>query len=165
MQGRQLDILVADDHRLTREIVGEVLKAIDCGRIRYAEDGSHAVSEIVASTPDIAIVDFDMPSSGLSVLEFVRRSSASPDDAIPMIVMTSLTAPQRVIALRDAGVNEVITKPFAAHTVLAKLAAIIDRPRTFIRSPGYVGPCRRRRTAANYRGPLRRDSDHALLLG
>lgn len=165
MQNGRLDILVADDHRLTRDIVSEVLKTIDCRRVRFVEDGARAVSEIVASPPDIAIIDFDMPSDGLSVLQFVRRSPACPDPTMPVIVMTSLTAPQRVVTLRDAGVNEVITKPFSAQIVLAKLAAVIDRPRRFIRSTNYVGPCRRRRATANYAGPLRRETDHALLLG
>ena len=159
MSTRQLDILVADDHRLTRDIVGEILLAIDCTRVRYVEDGASAVSEIMAAAPDIAIVDYDMPFDGLSVLEFVRRSTASLDDALPIIVMTSLTARKRVLALRDAGANEILTKPFTARTILSRIAAVIDTPRPFIRTPNFVGPDRRRNQSIGYTGPLRREAD------
>jgi len=48
---------------------------------------------------------------------------------------------------RDAGVKEVLAKPLKAKLVLDRLFEIIERPRSFVVAPAYVGPDRRRRDA------------------
>jgi DNA-binding response OmpR family regulator len=159
----QLDVLVADDHRLTRDMIGQVLSALDCRHVRYVADGADAFMEIVASPPHLAIIDYHMPLDGLALLEKVRRAANSPDQSLPVIVMTSLTDRKRVMAFRDAGATEIIAKPFTAAAVLGRVAAVIDHPRPFIRTRGYVGPCRRRRSDPEYNGPLRRAADRAMV--
>jgi len=160
---RQLDVLVADDHKLTRAMIGQVLSALDCKRVRYVEDGADAFDEIVKAPPDLAIIDYHMPLDGVALLERVRRAANSPDHTLPVIVMTSLTDRKRIMALRDAGATEIIAKPFTAASVLARVAAVIDHPREFIRTRAFVGPCRRRRADPYYQGPMRRAADRAVL--
>jgi DNA-binding response OmpR family regulator len=104
-----------------------------------------------------------MPLDGLSLLTKIRRAANSPDPTLPVIVMTSLTDLKRVTALRDAGASEVIAKPFTARAVLARVAALIDSPRDFIRVRQYVGPDRRRRSDPGYAGPFRRSGDETFL--
>lgn len=161
---KQLDVLVADDHKLTREMIGQVLGALDCKRVRYVADGADAFWEIIDSPPDLAIVDYQMPLDGLALLRKVRRAANSPDHALPIIVMTSLTDRKRVEMLRDAGATEIIAKPFTAAAVLMRVAAVIDSPRPFVRSSGFVGPCRRRRADSGYLGPFRRAEDNIVEL-
>ncbi|MGZ3273234.1 MAG: response regulator [Caulobacteraceae bacterium] len=160
---KQLDVLVADDHKLFRDMIGQVLSALDCRRVRYVADGADAFSEILAAPPDLAIIDYHMPLDGLALLEKVRRAAASPDQTLPVIVMTSMTDRKRVMAFRDAGATEIVAKPFTAASVLSRVAAVIDNPRPFIRAGGYVGPCRRRRSDTAYDGPFRRASDKAVV--
>jgi DNA-binding response OmpR family regulator len=155
----QLDVLVADDHKLTREMIGQVLSALDCRRVRYVADGADAFTEIVSAPPDLALIDYHMPLDGLALLQKVRRAANSPDQALPIIVMTSMTDLKRVMAFRDAGATEVVAKPFTAASMLSRMAAVIDNPRPFVRGGGFVGPCRRRRADREYAGPLRRAAD------
>ena len=163
MSVKQLDILVADDHKLTRDMIGQILSALECRRVRFVADGADAFSEIVATPPDLAIVDYHMPLDGLALLEKVRRAATSPDHTLPVIVMTSMTDRKRIMAFRDAGATEIMAKPFTAAAVLARVAAVIDSPRPFIRAGGYVGPCRRRRADPAYPGPFRRATDTAVV--
>ena len=163
MSIKHLDILVADDHKLTRDMIGQILSALDCRRVRFVADGVDAFSEIVAAPPDLAIIDYHMPLDGLALLEKVRRAATSPDYALPVIVMTSMTDRKRVMAFRDAGATEIVAKPFTATAVLARVAAVIDSPRPFIRVGRYVGPCRRRRNDPEYAGPFRRATDEAVV--
>ncbi len=163
MSIKQLEVLVADDHRLTRDMVGQVLKAFECKRVRFVADGADAFSEIISFPPDIAIIDYDMPLDGLSLLTKIRRAANSPDPTLPVIVMTSLTDLKRVRTLRDAGASEVIAKPFTAAAVLSRVAALIDNPRDFVRGPTFVGPDRRRRASPGYKGPFRRACDESVL--
>lgn len=160
---KQLDVLVADDHKLTRDMIGQLLSALDCRRVRFAADGADAFSEIIAAPPDLAIVDYHMPLDGLALLQKVRRAANSPDQTLPVIVMTSMTDRKRIMAFRDAGATEIVAKPFTASAVLSRVAAVIDNPRPFIRAPGYVGPCRRRRADPSYAGPFRRASDTVMV--
>jgi DNA-binding response OmpR family regulator len=163
MSIKQLDVLIADDHSLTREMIGQVLKAVQCKQVRFVADGADAFFEIINAAPDIAIIDYDMPLDGLSLLTKIRRAANSPDHTLPVIVMTSLTDLKRVRSLRDAGASEVIAKPFTAAVVLSRVAALIDNPRPFIHNRTFIGPDRRRRTAPGYAGPYRRVDDEIVL--
>jgi hypothetical protein len=43
--------------------------------------------------------------------------------------------------------------------VLDRIHAVIYKPRPFVKSEDYFGPCRRRITNKSYAGPWRRESD------
>ncbi len=58
----------------------------------------------------------------------------------------------------DAGITEFIAKPLSAKTLMARVTAVIEHPRPFIRSTQYFGPNRRRRRTSDYDGPERRQS-------
>src|SRR5689334_5455723 len=134
MSIKQLDVLVADDHKLTRDMIGQVLSALDCRRVRYVADGADALAEIMAAPPDLAIIDYHMPLDGMALLRRVRTAANSPDHTLPIIVMTSMTDLKRVMAFRDAGATEIVAKPFTAASVLSRVAAVIDSPRLFVRA-------------------------------
>lgn len=163
MSIEKLDVLVVDDHKMIREMIRHVLSALDCRRVRNVADGGAAFAEILAVPPDLVICDLHMPLDGLQLLKQVRRSPKSPDPALPIIIMTSLTDRKRIEALRDAGATEIIAKPFTAAAVLSRIAAVIDTPRPFVTTRNYVGPCRRRRADPNYVGPLRRAGDKMVV--
>ena len=158
-----IDVVVCDDHRLTRGLVAEMLNSLRA-TIRQVEDGAEAFDEIVRSPPHLVIADLHMPIDGLTLLRHIRRSPRSPDPTLPVIAMTSLTDRKTVLALRDAGAHEVICKPFSTQIVLGRIASVIDFSRQFIRTASYVGPCRRRRPNAPYKGPLKRATDHQTAL-
>jgi hypothetical protein len=46
-----------------------------------------------------------------------------------------------------------------AQAIFDRINAVIQRPRSFVRSPSYFGPDRRRRTDLRYSGPWRRAGD------
>lgn len=163
MSIKQLDVLVADDHKMIREMIGHVLSALECKRVRYVSDGAAAFAEILNYSPDLVICDFHMPFDGVQLLNKVRKAPNSPDPALPVIIMTSLTDRKRIEALRDAGATEIIAKPITAAAVLSRIAAVIDSPRPFITSRTFIGPCRRRRADPNYQGPHRRAKDQVLV--
>jgi len=154
-----LKLLVVDDHKIMRTIVGQIIKAIGCKTVRFAEDGDEAFDDIVSFPPDIAIIDLEMPHNGLSLLKKIRRGAESPDPTLPVIVMTSLTHRKTVLAVRDAGATEILGKPFTPAAILSRVAAVIDHPRAFIRCATFVGPDRRRAADQDFAGPWRRSED------
>lgn len=62
---------------------------------------------------------------------------------------------------RHGAVDEYLIKPASPQSLLRKIEETLLRPRRFVDSPSYVGPCRRRKAGADYVGPQRRATDVA----
>jgi DNA-binding response OmpR family regulator len=86
----------------------------------------------------------------------VRTSNDCPNPYVSIIMVTGYTQLEHVHLARDAGVTEFLAKPISANSVLARMTAVIENPRAFVRTPDYFGPCRRRRHDKDYTGPERR---------
>ena len=152
-----LRVLLADDNPHMREIVGTLLRNVGILDIQLARDGKQALAYTQSWSPDIAIVDFRMePMDGVEFTRHVRTGASSRNVYLPIIMMTSHSALCRIVEARDAGVTEFIAKPINAQTLCERISSVIARPRPFVRSATFFGPCRRRRTDADYTGEDRR---------
>ena len=158
-----LHVLVVDDNAHMRSIVVAILRGIGIGTVKEAADGADAFEVMRAGVPDIVITDLNMdPIDGLDFTKMVRTAPDSPFPFVPIIMMTGHTERSKVIAARDAGINELLAKPISARTLLDRIVSVIDHPRPFVRSSNYVGPCRRRMgTPKDFAGPWRRSTDNA----
>src|SRR3546814_1089406 len=87
----------------------------------------------------------DVCSSDLDFTRLVRRGEDSPHPYVPIVMLTAHTERHRVLTARDAGVSEFLRKPVTPKDLYLRLVSVIETPRPFVRSPNYVGPCRRRR--------------------
>lgn len=157
-----LRFLLVDDNHHMRAIVGAILKGVGVRHLREAMDGAEALQLLREGPVDIAIVDFKMnPLDGVQFTQLVRNSPDSVDPFLPIIMLTGFAERHRIFEARDAGVTEIVVKPVTARSLLDRINTVIFKPRPFIRSGDYFGPCRRRREEANYAGPFRRANDSA----
>lgn len=157
---KSLNVLLVDDNQNMRAIAAAVLHSADIRKVHEAAEGATAFSLLRQHPIDLAIVDFNMfPLDGVEFTRLVRTGADSPNIYLPIIMMTGHSERTRVYEARDAGVNEFIVKPITAKAVLDRINAVIMRPRAFIQSADYVGPCRRRRDQPDYAGPFRRSSE------
>ena len=160
---QSLDVLLADDNPNMRSIIFAMLKSIGVTKLREVADGSAALEALNARPADLAIVDFRMlPVDGVTFTQLIRTAPDSPNPYLPIIMMTGHSERRRVTEARDAGVTEFVTKPVNAPALLARIEAVIMRPRPFIRGGDYFGPDRRRTQPDNYVGPFRRASDAVI---
>jgi two-component system, chemotaxis family, chemotaxis protein CheY len=165
MSFRNLSVLVVDDCPYMRTIVSAILRGAGFGRMGEAGDGAAALSELSQAAYDIVITDFAMPTlDGVELTRLLRTAKDSPNPRIPILMMTAHTERAKIFGARDAGVNELVSKPLSAKTLLDRVVALIDNPRTWVISKSYVGPDRRRRKNTRYDGPLRRDEDQGLAI-
>ena len=154
-----LHILVVDDNAQMRTIVGTVLAAAGVRHIHYAGDGRHGLEVVAELRIDVAYVDHEMPvMNGLDFISAIRALE-TPDQFMPIIMLTGHSDLRRLNEARDRGVTEFVAKPVSARTLLTRLDAVIQRPRPFMRSDTYFGPDRRSRFREAYDGPKRRRSD------
>lgn len=143
-----------------RSLIKELLKSAGVADVREAGDPIDAF-ELLRTVPvDILLVDLSMPMiDGVEFVKMIRTSADSPNQFLPIIMITGHSEKSKVFAARDAGVNEFLVKPINAKSLMARLAAIVENPRSYVRAGGYFGPDRRRANAKNFDGPWRRKAD------
>lgn len=153
-------ILVVDDNQHMRDMVSTILTSFGVGHVRAAGHGAQALSILKNWPAHVAIIDYQMaPMDGLELTRQIRNRETSPNAYLPIIMMTGYAERSRVIAARDAGVNEFLVKPITAKAVLDRLNALARRPREFVEAEHYFGPNRRRIFDLDHRGPRRRAED------
>jgi two-component system, chemotaxis family, chemotaxis protein CheY len=115
--------LVVDDSRVMRSILRRILEGYGF-EVTEAITGSDGLVKLRAmSTPDVALVDWNMPElTGIEFVEQVREDVAYDSMAIMMVTTeTELTQMERALA---AGANEYLMKPFSAEALKDKLALL-----------------------------------------
>lgn len=152
--------LIADPDPHSRNLVAEVLRAANFFMIATVRDGNDLLERTVETHPTVVITASRMP--GLSGLEFTRLIRAGYQDVsrqTSIIVMTDTPTKVFLAAAQESGVDEMLARPFSSQAVLARVKSVLERPREFVDSAAYVGPCRRRRMLEDYQGPMRRFID------
>jgi two-component system chemotaxis response regulator CheY len=155
-----LSVLVVEDNEHMRILLRTLLNAFGIKYVLESTEGGAGLKQLAARKPDFILTDFSMaPMDGVDFTKAIRQL---PDDSaagLPIIMVTGHTEKRRVEAARDAGVNGILAKPVTAAGLFQRIEEIVHRPRAFVRSPSYSGPCRRRHNDPSYAGPWRRASD------
>ncbi|MBX3480060.1 MAG: response regulator [Caulobacter sp.] len=155
-----LKILLVDDNHHMRVLIGEILRAIGVRHVFEANDGAEALAALRHQSIDIVMTDLAMqPLDGIDFVRLIRQSPDSPNQMIPIVMITGHSTQRRVSEARDAGVTEFLAKPVTARGVIERITQVVDHPRAFIRAGDYFGPDRRRRVEPAYDGPWRREAD------
>ena len=112
---------IEDDTRI-RQSVARALE--DHGHlVRSTASGMAGLTEIVASPPDVVVLDLGLPDvDGLDVLRMLRGTSS-----VPVIVATARSSEADVIALLDAGADDYLIKPYSTAEMEARLRAVLRR--------------------------------------
>jgi two-component system chemotaxis response regulator CheY len=153
----RIKVLIVDDNLHMRKMIAAIVQAFGVTSIFEAPNGVQAWDKLRSQNPDIIFLDWMMPGmTGLEFTRMVRTSQECPNPYVSIIMVTGYTQVEHVHQARDAGVTEFLAKPISANTVLARMTAVIENPRAFVRTPDYFGPCRRRRQDKDYTGPERR---------
>jgi len=154
-----VSFLIVDPNAFMRSLIKNVLHVFGAEKFVQVNDGADAFKAMQSLVPDIIFTEWMMdPLDGLDFTRLVRTGKDSLNPFVPIIMMTAYSEKQRVVEARDAGITEFIAKPLSAKTLMARVSAVIEYPRPFIRSPRYFGPDRRRRQTSDYKGPERRKS-------
>lgn len=151
-------VLAGDDGR--RAHLRALLQGLAMTQIDEAAEAADCLRLIGERRPDFLICDLDGPAgAGIALVKKLRCDETSPNPYLPIVMTLGQTDRQAVVAMRDAGVTEILARPVKARTLSLKIAEILERPRPYVRSPSYFGPDRRRKRDENYPGPFRRKED------
>ncbi|MBL8537250.1 MAG: response regulator transcription factor [Hyphomonadaceae bacterium] len=157
---RAIQFLVCDENAYTRKLVADVLAGAGFEKVQIANDGVELLTLTAEFQPRIVITSSRIPAiSGLDFTRMIRAGYGVVNRATSIIVMTDTPTQKFLDASREAGVDEMLVRPFNGAALLSRVEACLLRPRRFVESVAYVGPCRRRRMLEDYGGPMRRFTD------
>jgi DNA-binding response OmpR family regulator len=130
--------LVVDDAPEFRELVAGVLRR-DGFTVELAEEGESALALAGSFEPDVVVLDIGLP--GIDGVEVCRRLRTFSDAYVVM-----LTARQdevdKLIGL-SVGADDYVTKPFSARELVARIRAMLRRPRSANGAPAPQSDVRR----------------------
>jgi two-component system nitrate/nitrite response regulator NarL len=118
----RIRVLVADDHPLYREAVVRAVRArAEFELIGQAGDGREALDTIRESSPDIAVLDVQMPSlGGVEVVRAVARDKL----ATRVVLLSAHLEADTVYAAVAEGVSAYLSKSWPAERICDALLAV-----------------------------------------
>jgi DNA-binding NarL/FixJ family response regulator len=116
-------VAIADDHRVVRVGLEQLLATFDDVELVGSADGGEAAAALVASTkPDVVLLDLSMPD--IDGIEVTRRAAAtSPGTRV--VLFTSFSDRDQILQALDAGAIGYLLKdaePEAIHDALRAAA-------------------------------------------
>lgn len=118
-------VLVVDDERPLVSVIASHLER-EGFAVLEAYDGPTAVQAAEHQRPDLILLDIGLP--GLDGLEVCRQVREFSDAYIVMLTASDDEA-DKVEAL-TSGADDYVVKPFSARELIARLQAMLRRPRT-----------------------------------
>jgi two-component system, OmpR family, response regulator len=120
----QGSLLVVDDDVALRETLADFLTS-EGYAIREAGSVNEARSQVSRATPDLILLDINMPGGdGLTFAAELRRTAA-----IPIIILSGKgSMVDRVVGL-EIGADDYLAKPFELRELLARVRAVLRRSR------------------------------------
>jgi DNA-binding response OmpR family regulator len=116
-------LLVAEDDRALGMFLRRALEA-DGHQVTVAVDGQMAVDIFLAETPDLTILDLNLPrKDGIEVLRFLR----SVNDELPVLILTARNELETRIRCLDLGADDCMLKPFSLQELRARCRALMRR--------------------------------------
>ncbi|KPQ06256.1 MAG: two-component system, chemotaxis family, response regulator CheY [Rhodobacteraceae bacterium HLUCCA12] len=116
-----LRVLAVDDSRTMRNLLSAALAQAGFD-VHLAEDGADGLQRLADTAPDVVITDINMPRlDGFGFIEAIRMSGDNRN--VPILVLTTESAPELKARARTAGATGWIVKPFDE----TKLVAAIER--------------------------------------
>jgi len=103
-------VWVVDDDEEMNQAIGLILKVLECEVTSFHNARSAAQTLLTGKTPDLLILDINMPEvSGLDLLEFLRRRHEWKE--LPVVMLSSEAADSTVDRALQLGADAYIMKP------------------------------------------------------
>jgi DNA-binding response OmpR family regulator len=122
--GADRRVLVIEDEANLAEALRYSLEA-EGYHVMAAADGLHGLELARTGSPDLVILDVMLPGmDGLELCRLLRRESD-----VPVLMLTARGEEvDRVVGL-ELGADDYVTKPFSMRELLARVRALLRRPR------------------------------------
>jgi DNA-binding response OmpR family regulator len=132
-------VLVVDDEQRLRDLVRGYLEH-EGFTVLAAADGQVALQLVRQHAPEVVVLDLMLP--GLDGLEVCRRLR-SFSDAYVIMLTAKAEEIDRIVGL-EVGADDYVTKPFSPRELIARVRAVLRRPRRGTSTTATTSPLPRR---------------------
>ena len=121
----ELTVMVVDDSITIRKVTARILGRHQL-KVITAKDGLDAVQQLQDVTPDLFLMDIEMPRmDGFELATHVRSDARL--QGIPIIMITSRTGEKHRERARQIGVDRYLGKPFQEQELMDEINVLLDR--------------------------------------
>lgn len=121
--GTERRILIADDDADSRIVVASVISILGHAPV-VVHGGGEALEECERQLPDLAIIDYMMPS--VNGIEMCHRLKTIPGgELVPILMLTARDSMQDKISALEEGIDDYLTKPFNYQELRARVTALL----------------------------------------
>ena len=114
---------MVDDSLTVRKVTSRLLEREGC-EVLIAKEGLSAIKLLQDVTPDIMLVDLEMPQmNGFELIRNVRNNPKTAD--MPIIIISSRTAEKHRKIANELGVNVFLGKPYNEKDLLEHITQFI----------------------------------------
>jgi two-component system, OmpR family, KDP operon response regulator KdpE len=118
----EASVLVVDDEPQLRRVMRATLTDLGYS-VMDARTGEEALDKVRQETPDLILLDLNMP--GIGGLETCRAIRSTTD--VPIIILSVRNTERDKVEALDAGADDYVTKPFGIQELLARMRAALRR--------------------------------------
>src|SRR6186997_381156 len=130
------NVLVVEDEGNIRELVSLHLRLEEMMPAEAA-DGHLGLEMAKSKRYDLVILDLMLPHlDGVTVCRAIRRDSPNADT--PILMLTARREESDKVVGLDSGADDYLTKPFGVRELVARVRALLRRPRASRSAPGDV---------------------------
>jgi len=116
------DILIIEDDAAIRALICTHLEKAGHG-VREAENGQIGVDMALSDSPDLVLLDLNMPvMDGTRVMKALRGDGATKQ--IPVIALSAVAVPEMRDDMHLLGCNAYMEKPINLETLLANVTRL-----------------------------------------
>ncbi len=126
-----LSLLLVEDDATVAAVLAGLLG--HCGhQVRIAEDGLAALALLTDWTPDVLLLDLDLPGVDGFALARMLRAREAPGMHLPILAVSARSGGDEAQRAAEAGMDGFLRKPVSAQDLADALAAVIARAQTHI---------------------------------
>jgi DNA-binding NarL/FixJ family response regulator len=124
MSDSGLRVVIADDHMVVRQGIRGVLEEVDgLEVVAEAGDGDEAMALVLEHTPDVVVLDVNMPGkTGLEVARLLREEAPS----VRVLILSMHDDPEYVLQAVRAGADGYVLKDVAPAELREAVVAVRD---------------------------------------
>jgi DNA-binding response OmpR family regulator len=121
-------VLIVEDEPDIAALMKHALERSGDLNVEIAATGAAALKIVMETPPGLILLDLNLPFiDGIEVCRLLRGRPASA--AIPIIMVTARTSEADRVAGLELGADDYVTKPFSLRELVARVRAVLRRPR------------------------------------
>ncbi len=152
-------VLIIEENQAYARMLADMLRVLGADNIVVETDDRRALALAVKLEPQLILTEYRTPHvDGIAFTKGLRYSELACK-AAPVIMLKANITPTELGEAKNAGVHEMLAKPFAWQDLVKRLQNVLFKPREWISVATYTGPDRRVFNTGEYKGKKKRRNE------